>query len=105
MFPHKASPTENLVNREIERAIGPLIKSLAAQSITAIESHVSESFGNFVVHFRGAGRDFQIIRDRGQLIVDGIEQQELEQAGLFRTFPGFRELETPLMQWLKRSEA
>ena len=95
----------NSLNPEIEKSIGPLIQSLAAQSIVTIDSHVSNSFGNFVVHFRGAGRDFQILRDRGQLIVGGIEQQELEQFGLFRAFPGFRELEPPLMQWLQRSEA
>ena len=95
----------NSLDPEIELAIGPLVQSLAAQAVAVVESHVSNSFGNFVVHFRGTGRDFQIIRDRGQLIVGGIEQQELEQAGLFRTFPGFRELETPLMQWLQRGEA
>ena len=86
---------------EIEKAIGPLIQALAAQSIIAVGSQASDSFGNFVVSFRGASKDFQIIRDRGQLIVGGHEQQELEQAGLFRAFPGFRELETPLMQWVK----
>ena len=43
----------NSLNPEIEVAIGPLIQSLAAQAIAVIESHVSNSFGNFVVHFRG----------------------------------------------------
>ena len=92
---------QNSLNPEIENAIGPLIQSLAAQSISAINSHVSNSFGNFVVLFRGAGKEFRIIRDRGQLFVNGAEQQDLEQAGLFRAFSGFQELEMPLMRWLK----
>ena len=89
------------LNPEIEKAIGPLIRSLENQSATVIELHVSNSFGNFAVSFRGNGREFQIIRDRGQLIVAGPEQAELEQAGLCRAFPGFQELEPPLIQWLK----
>ena len=89
------------LNPEIEKAIGPLIRVLANYSVTVVESHVSNSFGNFAVSFRGNEKEFQIIRDRGQLIVDGPEQSELEQAGLYRAFPGSQELEQPLIQWLK----
>ena len=91
----------NSLNPEIEKAIGPLIQSLANQSVTVVESNVSDSFGNFSVSFRGNGREFQVTRDRGQLIVYGPEQTELEQAGLYRAFPGLQELERPLIQWLK----
>ena len=89
------------LNPEIEKAISPLIQSLANQSVTVAESNVSNSFGNFSVSFHGNGREFQITRDRGQLIVHGPEQTELEQAGLYRAFPGFKELEPLLIQWLK----
>ncbi len=93
------------MNSEIQQALGPLIQSLAALSIVPISSQASNAFGNFVVYFRGPGKEFQITRDRGQLIIQGPSQQELELAGLWRTFPGFRELEPPLIQWLSRSEA
>jgi hypothetical protein len=93
------------ISAEIDEALGPLIKSLAALSVVPVSSETSSSFGNFVVSFRGCGKEFQIARDRGQFIVHGPAQQELELADLWRTFPGFRELAPPLIQWLRRNEA
>ena len=88
------------LNPEIEQALGPLVSSLAKLSYTPSKSSVSSAFGNFAVSFRGPGQEFQIARDRGQFIVSGPSQQELEQAGLWRAFHGVSELAQPLLQWV-----
>jgi len=85
---------------EVEQALGPLVRSLAAINVSPVSWVVSESFGNLAVTFRGQGKEFQVTRDRGQFMVWGPESSVLERAGLSRTFPGFRELEPPLLQWL-----
>ena len=87
------------LNPEIEQALGSLVGSLANLSYTLTESTVSRDFGNFAVTFRGPSREFQIARDRGQFIVSGPSQQELERAGLWRAFHGTAELAQPLLEW------
>ena len=90
----------NSLPSEVEQALGPLVRSLATINVMPVSWLISESFGNLAVTFRGNGKEFQITRDRGQFMVWGPGQKTLEQAGLSRAFPGFRELEHPLLQWL-----
>jgi len=87
------------------QALGPLVAQLASLGAVPVACEVSTSFGNLAVSFSLAGRQFVIVRDRGQYLVNGPSQSELEVAGLWRTFPGVRELAPPLLAWLTAASA
>ena len=84
----------------VAAALGALPGALAAAGYVATEVNTSECFGNFAVAYVGPRGNIQIARDRGQFIVSGLPREELESFGLWRTFSGARDLESPLGLWL-----
>ncbi len=95
---------ENLPD-PISRALEPILEPLAAASAVAVRCEQWESFDNFAVTFQARGIEFMIARDRGQFIVSGPPQAELEAVGLWRAFVGVRELAPPLKAWLAKRTA
>ncbi len=89
----------------ITQALSPLLSRLAECGVVPTRYESSASFGNFAVSFTSGSRDLMIARDRGQFIVSGPSQQELESAGLWQAFVGVRELSAPLLAWLASENA
>ena len=89
----------------VAQALAPLLAQLAQLGVAPIKCESSPSFGNFAVLFSGAATDFVLARDRGQFIVSGPAQEQLEAAGLWRAFVGVRELAFPLLAWLASASA
>jgi hypothetical protein len=89
----------------IAQALGLLVAQVAQLGLAPVKCEVSSSFGNFAVSFSGAGKDFMLARDRGQFIVSGPTQAQLEAAGLWRAFVGVKDLAPPLLAWLASASA
>jgi hypothetical protein len=89
----------------VAQALSPLSSQLASIGAEPVACETSASFDNFAVSFAFSGRAFIVVRDRGQYLVSGPGQSELEAAGLLRTFPGVRELAPPLIAWLTAASA
>ena len=89
---------------EIQHALGPFAPTLAAAHLLPSGWEYSDSFGNFLVAFRGSGREFTLTRDRGQFIVGGPERTSLEEAGLWRAFDTAQELIPYLARWLGQGD-
>ena len=83
----------------------PLLGQLAQFGAEPTKYEDSRSFGNFSVSFTKLSQEFLVVRDRGQFIVSGPSQQELEAAGLWRAFVGLNELSGPLLAWLSAENA
>jgi hypothetical protein len=88
----------------IQHALAPLASTLAAAQLTPSGWEYSDSFGNFLVAFRGSGRELTLNRDRGQFIVGGPDRDSLEAAGLWRAFDTAEELLPPLARWLGQGD-
>ena len=87
---------------EISEPLRALLPALADLGYLPISAEYSEnSFGNFIVRFqRPDTASFQLTRDRGQFIIYGIPQDELESAGLWRAFDVINELQPLLIRLL-----
>ena len=84
----------------VASALGALPSILASAGYVATEVSASNSFGNFAVAYVGPRGRIQFAQDRGQLILSGPTREELESFGLWRTFSGARDIESPLKLWL-----
>ncbi len=84
----------------ILQALGPLLNTLVTEGFVPTAVLDSPSFGDFAVTFSKGEQGVTICRDRGQFHVEG-ERDNLEPIGLWRSFIGVRELELPLMSWLR----
>ncbi len=84
----------------VASALGALPSILASAGYVVTEVTAPNSFGNFAVAYVGPRGRIQISRDRGQLIMSGPTREELESFGLWRTFSGARDVESPLKLWL-----
>lgn len=70
----------------VEQVLREAIAELARVGLHPCScAYQPESFGDFVVRFAGSGKTIDIVRDRGQLTLDG-PQRELEALGLWRVF-------------------
>jgi hypothetical protein len=89
---------------QIRSALAPLESTLgAAQLLPTSWEYSEKAFGNFAVVFQGSGRNFSLVRDRGQFMVSGPGRQELEGAGLWKAFDTTHELLPSLARWLRTS--
>ena len=88
----------------IQSALKPLTPALAAAHLLPSGWEYSDSFGNFLVAFRGSGREITLTRDRGQFIVGGSDRTSLEKAGLWRAFDTAQELLPHLASWLSQRD-
>ena len=79
-----------------------LLSKLEVAGYHAAASEYSQSFGNYLVKLVGEERWFWITRDRGQYSVGGPPKEELESAGLWRTFDDKAQFERDLLTWLSR---
>jgi hypothetical protein len=93
-----------LLPESIAQALRSLPAALERLGALPVSHRGPEAFDNFAVVFEGRGKAFTVVRDRGQFQVSGPSQPVLEQAGLWRTFPGVRELESALVAWLSSPE-
>lgn len=88
--------------REVEDEIGSLLSDLNEAGFSPKASLYSpEAFGNWYVDLKGPIGAFRIIKDRSQYIVDGPKTEELEAAGLWRSFDSLDEFGKVLMNWLR----
>lgn len=87
----------------ILQALRPAQAALSAAGYFPSSASESESFGDFSVTFSSPRGVVQVSRDRGQFLVSGPDRQELENAGLWRTFPGSHELAMQLKAWLRHT--
>ena len=89
--------------KEIGEPLRALLPALADLDFFPVSANFSERFfGNFVVLFQKDGAvSFQLTRDRGQFLVDGMPKDRLEAAGLWRAFNGIRELQPLLIRLLE----
>jgi hypothetical protein len=94
-----------IIPEPITRDLRGLPALLVEAGYVPLRVTAEDSFGNFAVTYEGPRGIVQIARDRGQFIVSGPSQKELEKFGLWRTFAGARALEQPLKQWLGTNEA
>ena len=85
---------------EVQGALAPLAPALTAAQLFPSGWEYSDSFGNFLVAFRGPGREITLTRDRGQFIVGSSDRASLEEAGLWRAFDTAQELLPYLAKWL-----
>jgi hypothetical protein len=84
----------------VSKKLGFLLERILALGFTAkLDVYFPESFDHFEVTFSRGDLRFKIQHDRSQLMVYGDEQQ-IQVNGLNRAFSGWRDLETPLMNWL-----
>ncbi len=88
----------------IKLALRELPSALSELGVVPTSSRRPEAFENFEVTFQRRGQIFTVARDRGQFIVNGPTRGELERAGLWRAFPGVRELQPVLVAWLASKE-
>lgn len=86
-------------------ALGPLLEEVAGLGATPTQFEESPDFGNFVVSFTTTTKQFSIVHDRGQFLVDGVPREELEPAGLWRAFAGPTSLRAPLLAWLRSANS
>jgi hypothetical protein len=75
----------------VSETLGPLIRNLDALGYEVVGSHY--------VDFLGHGREFRIIRDRGQFIIEA-DKKELAQLGLWQAFDDFNEFSSQVLNWL-----
>ena len=73
---------------QIMQTLGAVIPELASSSFIPVVFEESKSFGNFFVTFASNRRAITIALDRGQLLVSGPPDQELQASGLWRAFSG-----------------
>jgi hypothetical protein len=83
----------------VAQALGGLVQSLQAEGFVPAFVGESASFGDFTVEFSDGRRQVLIVRDRGQLMVQG-ERSVLEPADLWRAFDGWRSLQQSLIPWI-----
>jgi hypothetical protein len=66
--------------------IGPLLAELAALGVRVTDSRYnSDCFGDYLVDLTGPRGGLRLIRDRGQLLIDG-EIDRIKSLGLLRAF-------------------
>lgn len=93
------------MDRAISDALGPLLLALQAKGFRVGGAAATESFGNFEALFSRDDLSFTVVRDRGQLMVGGVDRSILEPVGLWRAFSGHQPLAAPLLAWLESIHA
>jgi hypothetical protein len=84
----------------VSETLGPLIGNLDALGYEVVGSQYDhQSFGNFYVDFLGHGREFRVIRDRGQFTIEA-DKKELARFGLGQAFNDFNEFSAQVLNWL-----
>jgi len=88
---------------EIDDDLKEVAFRLEALGFSATQSTFSASFGDYFVDLVGRGRQLRIVRDRSQYFVDA-DRDDLERAGLWRTFEDRDEFLTRLLTWLSNAK-
>jgi hypothetical protein len=85
----------------IAEALAPLVAELGRHAMVPVHFTESTSFGNFHVTFATSDRALTAVRDRGQFMIVGLPEKELEESGLNRVFSGPRALTEGVRSWLR----
>ncbi len=85
---------------QVVRALGPIVPELRMSGFIPVVFEVSSSFGNFFVTFAGLRNSLTIAQDRGQLLVSGLPNHELQASGLWQAFSGPIKLHEQVKTWL-----
>ena len=85
---------------DIEHILRPLLTALDDIGYAPSYFLLSQSFGNFQITFTCAAHSFSVVRDRGQFMLSGAPQQELEAFDLFRVFSTPGQMVPSVISWL-----
>jgi hypothetical protein len=85
---------------QIMQTLGAVVPELEGTGFIPVVFEESMSFGNFFVTFASNRRAITIAQDRGQLLVSGLPDQELQASGLWRAYSSPIKLHQQVRIWL-----
>jgi hypothetical protein len=89
---------------KVQSTLGSLLGELELVGARPIKVELYPGFGDSIVSFVAGSQGFDIVRDRGQLMVQGPGREELQRAGLWKAFNDVAELRAPLLSWVRRED-
>ena len=89
----------------VSSTLEPVVAVLHRNGYKLVHVHVSQSFGNFFATFSKQGSALTVTRDRGQFLISGSSNSELEANGLWRAFSGPAPIAAALQKWFGSSDA